>query len=124
MIVELCGTDLLKLVNGEPLDIGGHIIRQSENLLSSITAMPNESIAPAPVLTGRKGSGNRSSSARSKRPRKTGIHAIKARFAGNCHSPGCPVTWEEDANIVYDYDNKKPYCMGHGTPMLPKEANA
>lgn len=127
MIVRICQSDLLKLVNDQEVVIGGeHIVRATNEESSMIEGLGGV----APGLTGRRASQDLSdehSNARAavtgnrKRPRRTGIHWIPARYSNQCDSPGCPERFNRGDQILYDYDNRRAYCEGHGNKIKPRE---
>jgi hypothetical protein len=118
MIVELCGTDLLDLVNGKQVAVGDIIVRPTEKDASTIVGEPST----ARTANGRdverheRRDGNR----RSRAPRKTGAHVINARFDADCDEPGCPAVWNKGDRMVYDYDRRKAYCPRHGVEHYPE----
>lgn len=133
MIVELCGTDLLKLANGEPVDIDGLIVRPTDGEKSFAHHPTNASAAKyrADALGRRTNEEIRASrsNARAKLTGKTGkaaktgqrwMHAI---YPGHCYMEGCRTAILKGDLIVYDYDNRRALCEGHGArefPTLPK----
>lgn len=109
MIVELDGNALLALVNGDAVAIGDHIVRPAdENRITGLDTNAARPAFPGPGATGRGRTG------------RTGAHVINARFAGRCYQSACrSAPWEKGDRIVYDYDNRKAYCIGHGRQQFP-----
>lgn len=116
MIVELCGTDLLKLVNGEQIIISDHIVRTCREDHSSVVSEPHT--IGNPVTQRQVGPRARTRV----KTNKTGKRWMSALFAGACAAPGCPTVIAKGDSIVYDYDKRAAYCAGHGAKILPREA--
>jgi hypothetical protein len=126
MIVELCNLDLLKLTSGEQIAIDDVIVRTTREDRSSVIGQ----VAVKPQDAKGGTSNGRSTLAKTQKPRKTGTHWIISRYRSWCAHPGCAIKPPKGSRIVYDYDNKKPYCFGHGVELLghpddaTKEASA
>jgi hypothetical protein len=117
MIVELCNTDLLSLVNGSQVAIGDLIVRPTEADASNVTG-----VAPK-ARPERRERGNRRTDG-PRRPRKTGAHVIASKFRENgCAASGCNRSWGEGERMIYDYDARKPYCLAHGAQRFPELAS-
>lgn len=110
MIVELCNTDLLSLVNGSQVAIGDLIVRTTEAEKSNVIGAESK----APRAEPQRRSGNRRSL-----NRKTGAHVIPSRFDGN-QCAVCTATWDKGEPMIYDYDDRKPYCLKHGIERFPE----
>jgi hypothetical protein len=124
MVLELCNTDLLDLVNGKQVAVGDLIVRPTESDVSNVTG----AAAPAERPERRERGGNRRTYDGPRKPRKTGAHVISSKFRDNgCAHPGCDRTWPQGERMIYDYDARKPYCLPHGVerfPELKSEAEA
>jgi hypothetical protein len=115
MIVELCGADLLDLVNGKQVVVEDIIFRQTDADTSNVTG------AIEAVTPNRRESGNRRH-VKPRGPRKTGAHVINSRFREN-RCADCTATWGEGEKMIYDYDARKPYCLSHGVERFPQLAS-
>lgn len=113
MIVELCNTDLLSLVNGEQVAIGDLIVRPTEAEKSNVIGL-----ADPPLRTDER-EPRRRGSKRHFPNRKTGAHVIPSRFDGN-QCAVCTATWDKNEPMIYDYDDRKPYCIKHGIERFPE----
>lgn len=119
MIVELCNTDLLKLVNDEQVAIGDLIVRTTTESVSLFKGDPDD--FPRRDTT----SAQRSSNARQpkvKRKPKPGQRWIKARFPSVCSfvgSSNCLTAITPGDLILYDGDRRLPYCEEHGATLFP-----
>jgi hypothetical protein len=111
MIVELCGADLLSLVNGSQVAIGDVIVRPTEAEKSNVTGAAAQA---APRARPERG-GNR----RTNLKRKSGAHVIPSRFDDN-RCADCTTTWNKGEPMIYDYDGRKPYCLTHGVERFPE----
>lgn len=120
MIVELSGTDLLRLANEEQVAIGDLIIRPGaeSKIIGSV---------PAFAVAGRKERSaeqiSRSRSNARAAVTKTGQRWMNAIYPGGCAMNGCPNAWKKGALILYDYDSRRALCEGHGEaefPNIPK----
>lgn len=135
MIVELCATDLLKLVNGQQVAIDDVIVREAKGEISVVLDVPATPRRQAEVAArsakGGTGSKRPASWSSKSKSNKTGAAIITARFDSICRA--CELANEaaptarliKGDEIYYDYDNKKAYCMTHGVirfPHVKKEA--
>jgi hypothetical protein len=112
MIVELCGTDLLELVNGRQVAIRDVIVRTTESDVSSVLggsammSVPDDNPPPpkrGPRLAVEK-SGQR------------WMHAIYPH--GRC-AAACTNTWQKGDLMLYDYDTRRSLCPQHGAQEFP-----
>jgi hypothetical protein len=109
MIVELCGTDLLELVNGRQVAVEDVIVRTTESDVSTVRG--DRSTVSVPLA-------NKRAPAK-KRVTKTGqrwMHAIYPH--GRC-AAACTNTWEKGDLMLYDYDTRRSLCPDHGAIEFP-----
>lgn len=125
MIVELCGTDLLKLVNGERIVVGdGYVVvRHTERDASKVIDGPtpansNASRSNEQIRASRKTARDKLVG-RSGHPTKTGQRWMNAIYAGGCYMDGCSNAWKKGALILYDYDTRRALCEEHGESEFP-----
>jgi hypothetical protein len=118
MIVELCGTDLLKLVNGEQVAIKDVIVRPTEADVSSVAGEP---VADVPRGGSNRTAAQISSSRRQARAgvTKTGQRWMNALYPGVCYVDTCSNGWHKGGVILYDYDGRRALCPQHGEQFFP-----
>lgn len=122
MIIDLCQTDLLKLVNGEEVTFDGHVVRTNDaaNSVSSRPEGTHESrMVEEPYATTRK---------RSDAKRKlTGepIYWRPAIFNGRCNfGVGCGGDIRKGQPILRDANNGVTLCETCGDKLYPNVKKA
>lgn len=112
MIVELCNSDLLALVNGEQVAVKDIIVRPTEADVSTVEG-ERSSIHEEHV----RGAANRRESFA--RTPKTGQRWMRAIYPHGRCSAACTKTWGKGELMLWDYDTKRALCPEHGQQEFP-----
>lgn len=122
MIVRLCNTDLLKLANGEPLTlmraVGDPLVIVPDSEAEHAEIVENTG-PPTPVAASSAKGGERRGPSPARRRKKTGQRWMQSLYGGSCYIAGCRTAILKGDWIVYDYDQGKALCAGHGEQNFP-----
>jgi hypothetical protein len=126
MIVELCGTDLLELVNGRQIVVSDVIVRTTEADTSKVLGESLDrygALTPNPTPHGgsNRTAAQVSASRRSSRAAvtKTGQRWMQAIYPHGRCAAACTNTWEKGDLMLYDYDTRRSLCPEHGVIEFP-----
>lgn len=120
MIVELCGTDLLELVNGRQVAVQDIIVRTTE---ADVSTVQGERTYPAATAEGVQFQTAEQISARRRNARaavaKTGQRWMRAIYPNGRCAAACATTWTKGDVMLYDYDTRRSLCPKHGAEEFP-----